>query len=146
MVICRKTDDCKAYPTAQNTVRLAIDRSESERVEVCFNYFPAGCDAREHVHTGREQVYYVVSGTGTVCINGENARIEPGMIVYVPRGAKHSTKADPEQDLMYVVFNAFSPDATELASKTFAEHYKKIVKECQEDATKKIKCREGEQT
>lgn len=126
MVLCRTDEECRAYPTLQNTVKVAIDRSEAENIEVCFNHFPPGCVGREHVHDGRLQVYYVVTGTGEATIDDETIKLKPGMIVYVPRGVKHSTKADPEQELMYVVFNAFSPSCEELQSSTFAEHYEKV--------------------
>jgi len=129
MILCRSDDQCQEFPTPENTVKVAVDRSESENVEVCFNHFPPGCVARRHRHAGREQVYYVVRGTGTAYIGGEQVTLEPGKIVYVPRGVEHSTTADAREELMYVVFNAFSPGSDERKRGTFAEHYRHVLDE-----------------
>lgn len=36
-----------------------------------------------------DQIWYVESGTGTVCIQGSECTIEPGDMLLVPRGQKY---------------------------------------------------------
>lgn len=126
MIVCRRAEAGKAFATPQNTVRLAIDRSESEGAEVLLNIFPAGCVGPRHMHPDKEQIYYVVQGFGTVFIGKEQARIEPGMVVLVPRGVEHSTTADANGELRYMVFNTFA-SGIEHESSSYADHFEKIL-------------------
>jgi len=126
MIICRHTEQCKAFVTPQNTVRLAIDRSESENAEVLLNIFPPGCVGPRHMHPDKEQIYYIIEGTGTVLIGEDSVSIAPGMVVLVPRGIEHSTTADPEAALRYIVFNTFTNNLPR-ESGTYSDHFEKIL-------------------
>ena len=41
-------------------------------------------------HTGYDEVYYVVSGTGTVTLDGEISPLRPGSVVVIPAGVTHA--------------------------------------------------------
>ena len=57
-------------------------------------------------HTGYDEIYYVVSGTGTIALDGETSPLRPGSVVVIPAGATHSVEADPGQELEFVIFGA----------------------------------------
>jgi mannose-6-phosphate isomerase-like protein (cupin superfamily) len=52
-----------------------------------FNYFvfPPGTEGREHSHAERDQeeVYFVVKGSGTIRIDGEEVGLKPGRLIRV---------------------------------------------------------------
>ena len=44
-----------------------------------------------HTHPGCEEILYVVSGYGKQTVLGEETDLKPGMLVFIPEGAEHST-------------------------------------------------------
>ena len=57
-----------------------------------------------HVHTGYDEVYYVLSGTGTITLDKETHPLRPGSVVVIPAGVPHSLEADSGQELEFVIF------------------------------------------
>ena len=57
-----------------------------------------------HLHTGYDEVYYVLSGSGTITLNGQVSRLRPGSVVVIPAGVSHALQADPEKELEFVIF------------------------------------------
>jgi mannose-6-phosphate isomerase-like protein (cupin superfamily) len=57
-----------------------------------------------HVHAGYDEVYYVLSGTGSVMLEGKASPLRPGSVVVIPAGLPHSLEADLGQELEYVIF------------------------------------------
>ena len=57
-----------------------------------------------HVHAEYDEVYYVLSGTGTIRLAGETGPLRPGSVAVIPAGAAHSLEADPGQTLEFVIF------------------------------------------
>ncbi len=55
-------------------------------------------------HTGYDEVYYVLSGTGTVTLDGKAYPLRPGSVVVIPAGASHDLQVDAEQPLEFVIF------------------------------------------
>jgi mannose-6-phosphate isomerase-like protein (cupin superfamily) len=74
-----------------------------------FNYFtlPAGVEGREHDHadSDQEEVYFVVRGSGTMRIDGEDLELRPGRFVRVDPKSTRSPIAGP-QGLEFVAFGA----------------------------------------
>jgi mannose-6-phosphate isomerase-like protein (cupin superfamily) len=74
-----------------------------------FNYFtlPAGVEGREHDHadSDQEEVYFVVSGSGTMRIDGEDLELRPGRFVRVDPKSSRAPIAGP-QGLEFVAFGA----------------------------------------
>jgi mannose-6-phosphate isomerase-like protein (cupin superfamily) len=55
-------------------------------------------------HTGYDEVYYVLSGTGAITLNGQSHPLRPGSVVVIPAGVSHALKVDPGQELEFVIF------------------------------------------
>ena len=45
--------------------------------------------AKLHYHEKTDEVYYVISGRGTMVLDGEEIELHEGVVVYVPRGVRH---------------------------------------------------------
>jgi mannose-6-phosphate isomerase-like protein (cupin superfamily) len=57
-----------------------------------------------HVHAGYDEVYYVLSGTGTITLGQATYALRTGSVVVIPAGVPHSLEADPGQELEFVIF------------------------------------------
>ena len=74
-----------------------------------FNYFtiPPGVEGREHDHAeaNQEEVYFVVRGSGTMRIDGEEVELRPGRFVRVDPASRRVPVAGDE-GLELVTFGA----------------------------------------
>lgn len=57
-----------------------------------------------HVHDGYDEVYYFLSGTGTITLGKETAPVNPGTVAIIPAGMPHSLEADQGSELTFVIF------------------------------------------
>ena len=55
-------------------------------------------------HTGYDEVYYVVSGSGTITLGQATHPLRPGSVAVIPAGVPHSLEADPGHELEFVIF------------------------------------------
>ena len=59
------------------------------------------------MHPESAEIYYVVSGSGRLVMDGEEYRVSKGQTVYIPAGVDHQSFNDGDEDLCY--FYAFAP-------------------------------------
>jgi mannose-6-phosphate isomerase-like protein (cupin superfamily) len=57
----------------------------------------------EHLHSGDEEIYLVISGTGTMLVDDEELRIGPGSAVLTQSGSRHGLRNDSTEDLRIFV-------------------------------------------
>ena len=57
-----------------------------------------------HVHTGYDESYYVLSGTGRITLGDNVHPLRPGTVAIIPAGVPHSLEADPGQELEFIIF------------------------------------------
>ena len=59
----------------------------------------------EEIHSDRDQFFRVEEGTGEVWIDGTRTKIESGMAIVVPAGAKHNVKNTGEKPMkLYTLY------------------------------------------
>jgi quercetin dioxygenase-like cupin family protein len=54
--------------------------------------------AQEHVHEKNEQFIYMLQGKGRVQTDGKNVIIEPGSLLYFPKGVPHGGESFVESE------------------------------------------------
>jgi mannose-6-phosphate isomerase-like protein (cupin superfamily) len=54
-------------------------------------------------HTGYDEIYYILSGSGTVTLDGQSTPVRPGSVVVIPTGTKHSLQAADNQELEILI-------------------------------------------
>ena len=57
-----------------------------------------------HVHEGYDEVYYVLSGNGTITLGEETHALRPGTVAVIPAGLPHSLLADAGDTLEFIIF------------------------------------------
>jgi len=108
-----------------NEITVLVDRGETELTEVALNEWRSGLEGPPHTHAGKDQVFYITSGEGTVSLGDAKHEVRKGCLVYIPAGVVHRTVTTSVEPLAYILFNVFnSPDKEGHAS--FAEHIEKV--------------------
>ena len=76
---------------------------------------PPGATEGDHTHAGTnpadnyEELYYVLSGTGTMTINGVERPLEPGDSALVPVDVDHGLQAGPNEPLRILLIFGKTP-------------------------------------
>lgn len=67
---------------------------EAETFSGCLLGFRPGQVLPRHRHAHEHEVFDVVSGTGTVWLDGEPITAGPGTVIFVPAGVEHGFESD----------------------------------------------------
>jgi len=108
-----------------NEITVLIDRSETELTEVAYNEWRKELNGPPHQHGQKEQIFFVVSGVGTIKIADEAFEVKANDLLYVPAGVTHQTINLADEPLGYILFNAFS-DSDKEGHASFADHIAKV--------------------
>jgi mannose-6-phosphate isomerase-like protein (cupin superfamily) len=102
----------KPVPEADGVVssRTTIDDSVgAERlVQQVLTFSPGTAPPRRH--EGRDEIAYVVSGTGSLLLDGENHKLHPDLGVYIRAGESYTVDNTGRDDLMLVSVTAPPPE------------------------------------
>lgn len=58
----------------------------------------------KHLHRGYDEVYYVLSGSGTITIGEEEHHLRPGAVAVIPAGTAHAICADNGASIEFIIF------------------------------------------
>lgn len=56
---------------------------------------PPGSSCGEHLHAAREEIYYILSGSAVMTVNGEEVPVTAGDLVTAPLGTRHGIAVPP---------------------------------------------------
>jgi len=91
--------------------RKPLVASASTRV-VLTSVLPNGSPHPIHHHPRAEEVFYIVRGTGRLTLEGGvEHEVHPGMLLYMPRGVRHTITASDAESLVWMSFIAPNEDA-----------------------------------
>ncbi len=79
--------------------RIIDVEEESLTIKVTLN---AGHGMNYHSHSRRREVWTIVEGTGTVCLDGEERPVAPGDIIEIPALMRHTIRAAERMVLIEV--------------------------------------------
>lgn len=79
-----------------------VDFLASSNLSVGLSIRPAGTIDNQQPHR-QDEVYYVISGRGSITVAGEQRAVQPGSLVFVAAGVEHRFH-DVEEDLRVLVF------------------------------------------
>jgi mannose-6-phosphate isomerase-like protein (cupin superfamily) len=92
MIIARLSELAgRTYPARRRTQNLVGGLSPIQAANFCMGYVtlePDGGQVPWHNHE-QEEIYFVLEGTGEICVADERQTIEGGEVVSIPSGAYH---------------------------------------------------------
>jgi mannose-6-phosphate isomerase-like protein (cupin superfamily) len=83
---------------------------ETSRLNVTHVRIHPGETVPAHTHPDEDQVYFVVTGTGAVVLDGVRTEVSAGSSVLIPIGTEHEITNTGSEPLDYVFFVVFVPE------------------------------------
>jgi len=62
-----------------------------------------GSTIGEHLHTGDEEIYFIISGSGVMVVDGEERLVGPGSAILTQSGSHHGLRNEGTEDLRIFV-------------------------------------------
>ena len=87
----RDPADVRPWTETCGQIRCLIEEKDGAAAEV---HHVQISDAKLHYHERTDEIYYVIAGSGTMVLDGEEVELHEGVVVYVPRGTRHKAKGD----------------------------------------------------
>lgn len=81
--------------------------ASSKHTQVVVMSIKPGEDIGKEVHDKEDQVLYLVSGKGTVYLDGNESEFNPGDCVLVPAGVEHNFTTTGDEPMK--IFTTYSP-------------------------------------
>ncbi|HKE37318.1 MAG TPA: cupin domain-containing protein [Candidatus Baltobacteraceae bacterium] len=85
---------------------LGSGEFESALDFVDFTTVPPGSSIGRHVHEATEEIYYVVSGSPLIAVEGERRRLSAHDVAIVRNGQSHELQNDTPSDVTILVVQA----------------------------------------
>ena len=65
-----------------------------------------------HSHKDHEEVYYIISGKGSIKIGNETAKFRDGDVIHIPEKTMHSIINDGDEMVEFLAFGATTEEAS----------------------------------
>jgi len=79
-----------------STIRSLLDTTNApvKKQSLAEATLPAGGYTERHYHRSSEEFYFILEGEGTMEIEGELRKVQPGDAILIPAGSRHQITAD----------------------------------------------------
>jgi mannose-6-phosphate isomerase-like protein (cupin superfamily) len=97
--------DQKPFTTADgSTIRSILDSTNApvQEQSLAEAQVPAGGATQRHYHKASEELYFMLEGTATMEIDGEERPVGPGDAVLIPAAAWHQISATDGEPLRFL--------------------------------------------
>jgi len=114
MEYIRKVDQAalKAAPPAERFSQGLLDQ-DSGATTCSINYIktPAGSGSPAGLHTHVvDQIFYILEGTMSIEVDGQQYQAPPGTLVFFPQGVPHKNWNAGTEPTVHLAFNTPQPD------------------------------------
>ncbi len=94
MAACGQVIDARARARYDGLPLANVPLFAQEDFSGCLLCFQPGQVLPRHRHDHEHEAFDVLSGTGTVWLDGERAQAGPGSVIFVPAGVEHGFEND----------------------------------------------------
>jgi mannose-6-phosphate isomerase-like protein (cupin superfamily) len=95
----------KPYSPANHSGTRNYRLINSHHLEVIVGEIERGGGAHPHLHTGIEQVCYLLEGAAHVEVGGERFEMQPGEACFFPAGVEHVFRVTSERARVLVIYS-----------------------------------------
>lgn len=104
-MLIQKLNACTEFTAGDGTLLRELLHPDKQPLELRYSFahatVPVGKTSTPHSLTTSE-VYYILSGTGEMHIDGETQAVEPGDAVYIPPNAKQFIRNSGTEPLVFI--------------------------------------------
>lgn len=96
---------CTPFVTKDGSIireLLAHRNSSIRKQSLAEATVPPGVTTQLHHHPNTEEIYYILSGSGRMEIDGESRTVQPGDAIAIPPGKSHRISNDSAGDLVFL--------------------------------------------
>jgi quercetin dioxygenase-like cupin family protein len=86
----RHQSEIAGLPLEGGMLQWLVDRDLGAQHVMAYRLTLEPDSALSHLHTGAEEVLYVLEGNGEVRVEGVTHHVAPGQAVFIPEGAEHT--------------------------------------------------------
>ena len=101
------SDQLSALERPGRTVKEFVGPDDANHLAMGLVEFPPGSDAPAHTHDAQEEIVFVLSGVGSVLLDGQPFSLHPGTFVFIPPGVQHQVRNEGNTPVRLLY--AFSP-------------------------------------
>jgi len=94
----------RTYPARRRTQNLVGGASPIQAASFCVGYVtlePCGGQVPWH-NQRQEEVYFIISGVGEMCVGGERQTLRAGQAAYIPPGEYHQLTNTGDRPLVMI--------------------------------------------
>lgn len=95
-------DKINGNVVADNERYLLVDNTDLRNLVLSKTSLHADQATRGHSHPGQEEVYFFVSGYGTMVVGEETFAVQAGSVITIPDGAFHRVINQGRTDLEFI--------------------------------------------
>ena len=109
-VVDAKEVSYSPYKTGLADIKRVLGTDELQGMRFSgfgFLRVPPGGEFKVHVHPEREEIYYVVAGSGTIEVEGKPIEAQPGVTLHISGETAHGIKNDTEEPLTIIYATAW---------------------------------------
>jgi len=77
----------------------------SDSLSVIQERMPPGTSEQMHYHERAQQVFYILSGTATFEVDGQEKKVETSQSIHIPPGIRHRILNNGNADLHFLVIS-----------------------------------------
>jgi len=99
------------YKTGVANIKRVLGQDELQEMKFSgfgFIQVPPGGEFQVHVHPEREEIYYVLSGSGTIEVEGKPVEARPGITLHISGETAHGIKNDTGETLTIIYVTAWA--------------------------------------
>lgn len=97
--IIRYLDETRAVPCPFGDVRRIITGGEG----LCNVHVVSVTEGKPHYHNAYDEVYYFLSGKGTLTLDEMTYPVRPGAVAVIPAKMVHSLISDTDNPLVFII-------------------------------------------
>ena len=108
-----EVEGVKVKPPYERVLKILMspDTHGVRGLSIGMVIIPPGSKSDKHSHEDNEEYWIVVDGRGEIEVDGERAKLEPGVVVYAPPGTKHQLFNTSQEPLKaYYIFAPPGPE------------------------------------
>jgi quercetin dioxygenase-like cupin family protein len=75
--------------------------------------FAAGDSVEEHAHRTSDEVFYAISGSGRITVEGKSVDVQPGDLLFIVAGERHAIQVSESATEPFVIFAAVAPNTND---------------------------------